>query len=100
MSPLTLFLIATAFVAAFQYVRRMRPAGRPLLAAYLIFVTVLIAVFASLFFFFSYFIVAWGYEDRLAEPAWAFALVTACALPAFLLARWQLLKPPKAPPPI
>lgn len=84
-------------VAAIFYIRRVRhPNARPL-AAYLIFV---MAFTVSSFVIYAALIVllqALGRVNALADPIIAALFLAAVFVPAFLIARWQLRRPPKQP---
>ncbi len=86
------FLIAAAF-----YTRRARnPRTRPL-AAYLIFSAIFtmnsFAVFAVIIVVLG----ALGRTQMLADPTAAAVFLFVVFVPAFLVARWQLHKPPRPP---
>jgi hypothetical protein len=93
-----LALWAAFLIAAVFYVGRARnPRIRPL-AAYLIFVTIFtlasFAVFAAILFLLE----ALGQLGALDNPLAAAVSLVLMFIPAFLVARWQIRKPP--PPPV
>jgi hypothetical protein len=84
-----LFLVGIAF-----YVRRARhPEAKPV-AAYLIFVIAFSATAFVLFGALTLLLQLAGQADLLAEPLAAGTFLIAVFLPAFLVGRWQLRKPP------
>lgn len=87
-----IFLIAAVF-----YTRWARyPSARPL-AAYLIFVTVFTVSAFFLFACLTVLLEALGQIAALTDPIVAVVFLLAVFLPAFLVARWQLRKPPRQP---
>lgn len=97
MIVLSLLLLFAAFYSA-----RARNPDVPRLAAFLIFTTVFAAVSASLFTAMTYVAELTGHVDVLSEPALTALFLLIVFVPGFLLARWQIRKPPKSrrmPPP-
>lgn len=81
-------------VVAVFYVRWARhPDSKPV-AAYLIFVVVFSAAAFVLFNFFVLLLRAAGFTDALSHPVGSAVFLLAVFLPSFLIARWQLRKPP------
>ncbi|MEE4239681.1 MAG: hypothetical protein V2I51_23415 [Anderseniella sp.] len=80
---------------AAYYSARARNPEVPRLAAFLIFTTVLTTVSFSLFMIMTYLSQQAGYSDVLSEPALAALFLLIVFVPGFLLARWQIRKPPK-----
>lgn len=97
-----MWFIAVALWGAFLagavfYAREARhPDSKPL-AAYLIFVAIFSAAALTIFGGLTSLLQALGRADLLERPLWAAAFLAAVFLPAFLLGRWQLKKPPRAP---
>jgi hypothetical protein len=80
------------------YVRRARhPDSKPI-AAYLIFVTVFSVAAFALFTVFAALLEWAGEAALLANPLGAAAFLVAVFLPAFLIGRWQLRRPPLRSP--
>lgn len=88
-----LFLTGAVF-----YVRRARhPDSKPV-AAYLIFVTVFSVAAFALFTVITVLLEWAGKASLLANPLGAAAFLIAVFLPAFLIGRWQLRRPPLRSP--
>lgn len=102
-----MFIIATIILSLFLlfaalYSSRAKNPEVPRLAAFLIFTTVFAAVSISLFTVLTYLIQRAGQTDVLSEPALTAVFLLIVFIPGFLLARWQIRKPPKPrrmPPP-
>lgn len=88
-----LFLVGAVF-----YTRRARhPDTRPL-AAYLIFITVFTVAAFVIFAGGLLLLDAAGEVELLSRPVVAVLFLMVVFVPAFLLGRWQLRKPPRRPP--
>lgn len=97
MAFLTLGLWVVFLAAAPIYTNRARhPRTRPL-AAYLIFVAIFTLTAAVIFAAIVVVLTASGHDQLLAGPFAMAAALVVVFVPAFLVARWQLRKPP-APP--
>ncbi len=82
---------------AIPYARQARhPSARPL-AAYLLFVTVFSLCSAALYFALTRMLVAFDGGALLSQPAGAAVFLAMVLVPAFLIARWQLRRPPRQP---
>lgn len=92
-AALTAWIVLLA--AAALYTRRARHPDTPPLAAYLIFVTVFSAAGFFLFAILALLLQSVGLARMLDGPIGAAAFLLAVFVPAFLLARWQLRKPPR-----
>lgn len=85
-------------ILAYPYVVRFRhPDSKPV-AAYMIFVTVFSATAMFLFFALLRLAVVLGLEGSLQSAMGAVIYFALVFIPAFLMARWQLGKPPTQPP--
>lgn len=92
-----LALWAGFLVIAFFYTRRARhPKARPL-AAYLIFVIVFTVSSFVLFGSLTFLLQALDQASALSDPMAAALFLVVVFVPAFLVARWQLRKPPRRP---
>lgn len=92
-----LALWAAFLVAAIFYTRRARhPEARPL-ATYLIFVVVFTVSSFMIFGALTYLLQAFDQVSVLANPMVAALFLFLVFVPAFLVARWQLRKPPHRP---
>lgn len=90
-------LWAAFLVAAVFYARTARhPETRPL-AAYLIFVIIFTVSSFVLFAAAALLLRGTGQAGALAHPAGAALFLLAVFVPAFVIARWQLRKPPRPP---
>ena len=67
------------------------------LAAFMIFVIVFSVAFCVVFAALTTLLQALGFAEKLVNPAVAILFLLAVFVPAFLVARWQLRKPPRAP---
>jgi hypothetical protein len=81
-------------VAAIPYVMRIRHPQQKPLAAYLIFMSVFIAVAAVLFKLLVWLAGKLGLGDALGDPGPALLFIALVFLPAVALAAWQARKPP------
>jgi len=87
---------------AIPYVRRAKPPSARPFAAYLVFVAVFALCAAILFFGLTSLLVGLRMSDWLAHPVDVAVFLALVFVPAFLIARWQLRRPPRqprAPPP-
>jgi hypothetical protein len=92
-----LVLWALFLIAAIFYTRPARyPKTRPL-AAYLIFAAIFTMSSFVLFAVITAVLVALGQSDVLADPIAAAIFLLVVFVPALLIARWQLQKPPHPP---
>jgi len=89
---LTIWLIL--LVLAFPYVRRAKHPQVKLLAAVLLFVMLFSVVSGSLFFALSWIAVVTGWASALSNAFWALLFLAPVFIPAFLLARWMIKRPP------
>ena len=89
-----------ALIIAVPYVRHAKHPSMKPLAAYLMFTMALSAAAIGLFVALSEWIVAVGVSDTLDAPFAAAFFLTAVFVPAFLLARWLIRRPPRRPPAI
>ncbi len=90
-------LWAAFLVAAIFYTRRARnPQTRPL-AAYLIFSAIFTMSSFAVFAVILVVLDVLGRAQLLADPIAAAAFLFVVFVPALLLARWQVRKPPHAP---
>jgi hypothetical protein len=97
---IAIVLLAGFLIAAFFYVRWARHSRARPLAAYFIFV---IAFTVSSFALFAALIVLLNELGRMAllsDPIAAAVFLLVVFVPAFLVARWQLRKPPSLPGPL
>ena len=95
---LGIILWIALMLLAIPYVRRARHPRAKLVAAYMVFV-ILFSVGAVVMY--SLLILGLGWVNRLYVLDHSLGAATFLALvfvPAFLLARWQLKKPPRQPP--
>jgi hypothetical protein len=92
------FVLWAAFliVAAFYTRRAQNPGAQPL-AAYLIFVIVFTVSAFTLFVILIVLLDALGSTGILTNPVAAAVFLIVVFIPAFLIARWQLRKPPRPP---
>jgi predicted Kef-type K+ transport protein len=92
----TTLLVWIAFaIIAFFYVRRFRHPSTPLLAAYLLFVSLFTLTAFVIFAAGTWLLHTFGAIGALSNPVWAGPFLTIVFVPAFLVARWQLGKPPR-----
>ena len=97
MTITALILWAVLLVAAAFYTRRARhPDAKPL-AAFMIFVIAFSIVSFVVFSTLTAILQGLGHIDSLTNPVIAILFLLAVFVPAFLVARWQLRKPPRAP---
>ncbi|HSN73242.1 MAG TPA: hypothetical protein VLT59_17130 [Steroidobacteraceae bacterium] len=82
-------------VGAFFYTRAARHPSTPLLAAYLLFVSIFTLVAFVIFAAGLWLFEISGAGGVLSNPAGAILFLAIVFVPAFLLARWQLRKPPR-----
>ncbi len=92
-----LALWAAFLVAAIFYTRRARHPGVRPLAAYLIFIIVFTVTSFAIFAASTALLQALGAAGALTDPAAAVLFLAAVFVPAFLVARWQLRRPPRQP---
>jgi len=83
--------------AAYPYVQRAKHADARTLAAYFIFVSVFALAAAALYMVVAGVVVAAQLDAALENPAGALLFLIAIFAPAFLVARWQLKRPPHRP---
>lgn len=100
MYSVVLVLWAAFLVAAAFYTRRAQNPGARPLAAYLIFVTVFTVSAFILFMILLVLLDAFGSAGVLTNPVAAAVFLIVVFVPAFLIARWQLRKPPQRPGPL
>ena len=92
----TTLIVWIAFaIIAFFYVRRFRHPSTPLLAAYLLFVSLFTLTAFLIFAAGTWLLHAVGAIGALSNPFGAGLFLTVVFVPAFLVARWQLGKPPR-----
>jgi hypothetical protein len=92
-----LILWIAFLVWAFPYVRRNRhPSARPL-AAYLVFITLFSLCTAALFLALTWLLAGLDRTNWLNHPVGAGVFLALVFVPAFLVARWQLHRPPRQP---
>ena len=91
----TLIIWIVFLIIAFFYVRRFRHPSTPLLAAYLLFVSVFTLTAFLVFAVGTWVLHAVGAVGVLSNPLGAGVFLTLVFVPAFLVARWQLGKPPR-----
>lgn len=99
---IALIIVSFLLLFAAYYSARARNPEVPKLAAFLIFTTVFTVVSFSLFMVVTYLSQQAGYDGILSEPALVALFLVIIFVPGFLLARWQIRKPPKSrrmPPP-
>lgn len=98
MMRLGILILWIAFlVLAIPYVRRGRhPSARPL-AAYLVFVLLFSLCAAALFLAITWLLAGLNRTDWLNHPMGAAIFLALVFAPAFLVARWQLHRPPRQP---
>jgi hypothetical protein len=95
---LGLAILWIAFLAlAIPYVRRARHPLAPPLAAYLVFVAVFSLCAATLFLAFTWLLAGLNMTDWLERPVGTAVFLAAVFVPALLVARWQLRRPPRRP---
>ena len=95
---LGIILWIALMLLAIPYVRRARHPRAELVAAYMVFV-ILFSVGAVVMY--SLLILGLGWINRLdvlGHPLGAATFLALVLVPAFLLARWQLKKPPRQTP--
>jgi hypothetical protein len=94
-----LIAVAILLLSLPYAVRARHPSTKPL-AAYLIFTTVFVVVGFVLFVTFVY--IGTALDILVHEPNVLPGIVLAVlvAVPAFFVARWQIRKPPRVPPPL
>jgi hypothetical protein len=93
-------LFAGFLIAAFFYVRlAQHPRAHPL-AAYLIFVIAFAIISFALFAALIVLMNAFGRTALLSNSFTAAIFILVVFVPAFLVARWQLRKPPSLPGPL
>lgn len=80
--------------AAFPYVQHAKHSQARTLAAYLLFVAIFALVAAVLYTLIGGIIAALGFGGALDNPVAALLFVAAIFVPAFLIARWQVRRPP------
>jgi len=99
MSYSTAMLVWVLFLLlAIPYVRRERhPSAKPL-AAYLVFVAVFSLCAGALFYAATTVVAALALEDGVATPAGTAVFLAVVFVPAVLVARWQVRRPPERPP--
>lgn len=85
--------------ASLYTLRAHHPDTKPL-AAVLIFAVVFSASAVVLMFTIGLVARLASVQEWLAQPAGAVVYLLAVVVPAFLLARWQIRRPPRRPPPI
>ena len=96
MSFIALTLWGAFMTGAIFYTQEARhPDAKPL-AAYLIFVTVFSAAAFVVFSGLTLLLQVLGLTGILSNPGAAMAFLMTVFLPAFVLARWQLRKPPRS----
>jgi hypothetical protein len=95
---LGLLILWIAFlVLAIPYVRRARhPLTQPL-AAYLVFVAVFSLCAGALFLTLTWLLAFLDLTDWLEHPVGADLFLALVFVPALLLARWQIRRPPRRP---
>ena len=95
-----ILLAAALLVAAIPYVGKIRHPQQKPFAAYLIFITVFIAVAVVLFRLLTWYAGRLGLGDALGNPGPALLFIALVFLPAIALATWQARKPPwrRGPP--
>lgn len=86
------------FLVAWPYVQRRRHPKTQALAAYLIFITVVVAVAGLLFFLISRLLLIAGGPGLLARPLPALGAFLLAFLPAWFAGRALIRRPPKRPP--
>lgn len=92
----TALIIWIAFLLiAFFYVSRARNPRTPLFAAWLLFVSLFSVIAFLVFAVGTWAMHAAGIVAALSHPLWAGVFLTIVFVPAFLVARWQLGKPPR-----
>mgnify|MGYP000041247158 FL=1 len=97
MTYIALVLWGLLMIAAAFYTQRARhPEAKPL-AAYLIFITLFSAVTFFLFGSFTFLLEAAGWTGLLESWSGSLFFLATVFLPAFVIARWQLKKPPRRP---
>ncbi len=79
---------------AYPYVRRVKHPQERTMAAYLLFVTLFSAVGSVVFLVLAWLITQLGSARLLHEPFGFLALMILVLLPSFLIARWQIRRPP------
>lgn len=98
MSFIAVSLWGAFMMAAIFYAQEARhPDAKPL-AAYLIFTSVFSLVAFVIFAGLLLLLQGLNLTERLEHPAAAAVFLVAVFLPAFLLGRWQLRKPPRRDP--
>lgn len=93
-SSATVIALLIVLAAAHVYVRRAKHPQLPLMAAFLVFVTVFGLAAAALYALLTSILGATGHTGALENPLAAVVFVLTIGTPAFLLARWQVKRPP------
>lgn len=94
------FIWLALLALAYPYVRRAKHPREGIMAAYLLFVTLFSAVGALSFLVIIWLITQAGSGRLLHEPFGTVTLLALVLVPAFLIARSQIRRPPSRQPPL
>jgi hypothetical protein len=90
-------VVIVLLVAAFPYVQHTKHTRARPFAAYLLFIAIFALVTAVLYALIGGIVTALGFGGALDTPLAALLFVAAIFVPAFLIARWQVRRPPHRP---